>query len=363
MIAPIAAPRPAGRGRRQGVDLAEIEQALARSRRGAVRPAGQVVAHYLDRLDPDGPEPDPTEGRRLYFDQHADGVGDRPVDLDAVGGEKVHAALEAHVQADRPAGDQRTRAQQLADALVQLADNALAAGAAADAAHASSRTWWSPSPGATWSTRTPARAPGAPASGRRSPPPGPAGWPATAAHPHRASAPTGSRWISAAPSGSSRRTSAGRVELRDQTCVFAGCARPHLLVRRPPPARMGLDGGETSAGQLRPALRTAPHQGPPRLPHRTRSRRPMAHLPPRRHRDPDLRTRRRLILRGRPQQVAQAHQQEHDEHGRADRRPQHAGERVGPPRPSARSSPRCRPPCRRPPSRSASASGCAPGTS
>jgi hypothetical protein len=40
----------------------------------------------------------------------------------------VQAALESIVQADRPAGDARTRAQQLADALVQLADNALAAG-------------------------------------------------------------------------------------------------------------------------------------------------------------------------------------------------------------------------------------------
>jgi hypothetical protein len=49
-------------------------------------------------------------------------------ELDPVGGEKVQAALESIVQADRPAGDLRTRAQQLGDALVQLADNALAAG-------------------------------------------------------------------------------------------------------------------------------------------------------------------------------------------------------------------------------------------
>ena len=49
-------------------------------------------------------------------------------DLDAVGGEKVQAALESIVQADRPAGDTRTRGQQLGDAFVQLADNALAAG-------------------------------------------------------------------------------------------------------------------------------------------------------------------------------------------------------------------------------------------
>jgi hypothetical protein len=48
--------------------------------------------------------------------------------LDAVGGEKLQAALESIVQAARPKGDIRTRAQQQADALVQLCDNALASG-------------------------------------------------------------------------------------------------------------------------------------------------------------------------------------------------------------------------------------------
>jgi hypothetical protein len=38
--------------------------------------------------------------------------------------------VEAHVQADRPAGDDRTRAQRQGDALVQLADTALATGSA-----------------------------------------------------------------------------------------------------------------------------------------------------------------------------------------------------------------------------------------
>jgi len=42
----------------------------------------------------------------------------------------VQAALEAFVQADRPAGDNRTRAQRLGDALVQWADVTLAAGTA-----------------------------------------------------------------------------------------------------------------------------------------------------------------------------------------------------------------------------------------
>jgi anti-anti-sigma regulatory factor len=60
---------------------------------------------------------------------HADGSVSVRGHLDAVGGEKVQAALEAHVQADRPAGDERTRAQRQGDALVQLADTALATGA------------------------------------------------------------------------------------------------------------------------------------------------------------------------------------------------------------------------------------------
>jgi hypothetical protein len=79
-------------------------------------------------LDPDGPEPDPTEGRRLSIATHADGSVSGRFDLDAVGGEKVQAALESITQADRPKGDLRSRGQQRADALVQLCDNQLATG-------------------------------------------------------------------------------------------------------------------------------------------------------------------------------------------------------------------------------------------
>jgi hypothetical protein len=88
-----------------------------------------VVQRYLLGLEPDGPEPDPTEGRSLTLSKHADGSLSGRFHLDAVGGETLQTALEAHVQADRPAGDDRTRAQRQGDALVQLADNALAAGA------------------------------------------------------------------------------------------------------------------------------------------------------------------------------------------------------------------------------------------
>jgi hypothetical protein len=88
----------------------------------------QVVQHYLARLDPDGAEPDPTEGRAVRVARHADGSLTARVELDAVGGEKFCAALESLVQAGRGAGDLRIRAQRLGDALVQLCDNALAAG-------------------------------------------------------------------------------------------------------------------------------------------------------------------------------------------------------------------------------------------
>jgi hypothetical protein len=60
--------------------------------------------------------------------RHADGSISGRFDLDAVGGEKLQTALEAVVQAGRGAAEERTRGQQLADALVQLCDNQLAAG-------------------------------------------------------------------------------------------------------------------------------------------------------------------------------------------------------------------------------------------
>ncbi|MGY1780169.1 DUF222 domain-containing protein [Geodermatophilus sp. SYSU D01036] len=112
-----------------GVDLVVIDAVLTgvaveRTHADLV----QVVQHHCTDLDPDGPEPDPTEGRSLTLSRHADGSLSLRGHLDAVGGERLQTALEAHVQADRPAGDERTRAQRLGDALVQVADNALAAG-------------------------------------------------------------------------------------------------------------------------------------------------------------------------------------------------------------------------------------------
>jgi hypothetical protein len=129
VIAPVAAADKLAAAQQQGVDLPVMERDLAAVAATAPHDELQdVVKVYLAALDPDGREPDPTEGRRLAIAKHSDGSITGRFDLDAVGGEKLQAALESIVQAARPAGDTRTRAQQNADALVQLCDNQLAAG-------------------------------------------------------------------------------------------------------------------------------------------------------------------------------------------------------------------------------------------
>jgi hypothetical protein len=129
VIAPVAGTRVQAEAVGQGVDLAELDAILAGV--ATTRPYAELrraVAHFLARLDPDGLEPDPTEGRSLTLSKLLDGRVVGRFELDAVGGEKVQAALESIVQAARPRGDMRTRSQQQGDALVQLADNALASG-------------------------------------------------------------------------------------------------------------------------------------------------------------------------------------------------------------------------------------------
>jgi hypothetical protein len=129
VIALVARPAELAAAAAQDIDLAAIDQALATvATTQSHEQLAAVVRHYRQALDPDGAEPDPTEGRRLSLIKHADGALGIRGELDAVGGEKLQAALEAILQAGRCKGDTRTRAQQLADALVQLTDNALASG-------------------------------------------------------------------------------------------------------------------------------------------------------------------------------------------------------------------------------------------
>jgi hypothetical protein len=129
VAADVVTPRRLAAAAAQGIDLGAIDAVLTGV---AVEQSHDAlvlaVKHYGNALDPDGPEPDPTEGRSLTIVRHADGTVTIRGHLDAVGGEKFSTAVEAHVQADRPASDERTRAQRLGDAVVQLADNALTTG-------------------------------------------------------------------------------------------------------------------------------------------------------------------------------------------------------------------------------------------
>jgi len=131
LIAKITQPKYAGLIAAQGGTVAGVGEVLGRF--AAQRPhedLTRLVHQVLERLDADGPEPDPTEQRFLSMVKHADGSVTGRFHLDALAGEKFQAALEAHRQADRPAGDTRTGAQQQADALAQWADNTLSAGTA-----------------------------------------------------------------------------------------------------------------------------------------------------------------------------------------------------------------------------------------
>jgi hypothetical protein len=129
VIAPVVQAKRVAAALQKGIDLSEVDRILtAVAAEHQIEQLTRAVQHYLSRLDPDGPEPDPNEDRSLTLSTLADGTVILRGQLDAVGGEKVKAALESVVQADRPQGDLRTRARQNADALVQLADNQLASG-------------------------------------------------------------------------------------------------------------------------------------------------------------------------------------------------------------------------------------------
>jgi hypothetical protein len=128
-VSTIATAENLARADAQGVDVAAVDAALTRvAATEAHSDLRQVVGHYLARLDPDGTEPDPTEQRSFVTARDSRGMVTGRFTLDAIGGEKLLAAVESIVQACRPAGDTRHRSQQQADALVQLCDNALASG-------------------------------------------------------------------------------------------------------------------------------------------------------------------------------------------------------------------------------------------
>src|SRR3954452_3519902 len=113
----------------QDGDLAGLAAVLAEQAITRTHDELRTIVHtFLDRLDADGLEPDPTEERFLSIARHADGSSTGRFHLDAVGTEKLLAALESILQTNRPAGDERSLPQRQADALVQLCDIPLGCG-------------------------------------------------------------------------------------------------------------------------------------------------------------------------------------------------------------------------------------------
>ena len=191
--------------------------------------------------------------------------------------------LESMVQANRPAGDTRTRGQRLGDAFVQWADNTLAAGQLP-----------------ILRTVKPHVVVMIDVDDLADPHTGPGA--ATTGFGARISAGR-ARWL--ACDGNVTRIVIGpesqplemgrthrvvpphlrrAVENRDRHCVFAGCHAPsywcdvhHVL--------HWIDGGETDLDNSALLCETPPHQGASRIPGGTTTRRPMAHLAARRHRD------------------------------------------------------------------------------
>jgi hypothetical protein len=117
-----------------GIELAETDEILAAlARETTPQETAQGVARWVAGVDPDGALDDAADVRRRF--SMAKGLGGRihlRGELDPVGGEHLHAALAAFMNADRPVGDQRGHSERQADALVALARGALDGGGLPD---------------------------------------------------------------------------------------------------------------------------------------------------------------------------------------------------------------------------------------
>jgi hypothetical protein len=185
------------------------------------------------------------------------------------------------VQAARPAGDTRTRAQQQADALVQLADNALAAGDLPFCRTVKPQLIVTIP---LQDLADPTTGPGAATTGF--------GATLSAARARWAACDGTITRIVLDPDGQPLDVGRTRrvvpphlrraVELRDRHCIFTGCAAPtHWCdVHHPATPR-----DQRRACESRGGGGPSAHQGPPRLPRPPRPPRPVAHVSPRRHRD------------------------------------------------------------------------------
>ncbi|TFV72919.1 HNH endonuclease [Blastococcus sp. CT_GayMR19] len=113
-----------------GIDLATTDQVLTEAARVlGPEDTAKAARRWVAGVDPDGLLDDSaglprvlrmasSSGGPVYLTRH----------LDPVGGETVHAALEAVMNGYRPADDRRSHAERQGDALVELCRQALAGG-------------------------------------------------------------------------------------------------------------------------------------------------------------------------------------------------------------------------------------------
>jgi hypothetical protein len=127
-------PARVARAAEVGVDLGTTDRVLTEAARVlGPEDTGKAVRRWVAGVDPDGLLDDAaglqrrlrmaaSTGGRVYLTGH----------LDPVGGETVHAALEAVMNGHRPAGDRRSYAERQGDALVELCRQALNGGTLPD---------------------------------------------------------------------------------------------------------------------------------------------------------------------------------------------------------------------------------------
>jgi hypothetical protein len=113
-----------------GIDLTTTDAVLTDAAR-ALGPedTAKAVRRWVAGIDPDGTLDDAAGLPRIF--RMAVSVHGRIYlsgHLDPVGGETVHAALEAEMNGDRPANDLRTHGERMGQALVALARRALKSG-------------------------------------------------------------------------------------------------------------------------------------------------------------------------------------------------------------------------------------------
>ena len=267
-----------------GIDPAETDRILAAlARRTTPGDTAQAVARWVAGVDPDGALDDAADVRRRFtMASGLDGRVHLRGDLDAVGGEYVHAALAALMNGDRPVGDQRSHAERQADALVALARGALDGGRLPDVRGERPHVRVT----IDWQALSAARAAVGVAGGqlgwagpdhaRDRPPAGlrRLGGP----HHHRSGRAAAGRRPGAAHG--ERGHPAGRRAAR-RALRLRRLRRPAGVVRRPPPGALGARRSH-ELRQRRPALRAPPHVLPRGRLHRPAGsrHRPVAHLPP-----------------------------------------------------------------------------------